>query len=300
MSADEPGQRSFFKYAAPETALAILKSQTVRYSSPLCFNDPFDIQTGLHLNFDIDSLPAKVLDRIQALAMARENPKVDPDNPWGQIVLKAREYYPTHGFPRDRWEQMTAQPFLQLPTEAKTLQVKVKNYWREMLPRMRVFCVSEDRDNLLMWVHYAKDHSGVVFEFLSLPQEDNPLSVARRVHYVDSPPSFYTEAEWVDDILTIHEFDHRELSRRYVYFKSAHWSYEREWRTWYLSSPASEGHYDDMPIRKSELAAVYIGCKAEASFAESVISLTRASFPNAKLYRASRGEDAYALEYKEI
>src|SRR6266481_7205780 len=45
-------RESFFKYMAPDTALKVLKSRSLRWSSPDCFNDPFDMGFDLHLNID--------------------------------------------------------------------------------------------------------------------------------------------------------------------------------------------------------------------------------------------------------
>jgi len=301
MPTEGPGKRSFFKYAAPDTVLAFLKNRTVRYSSPLTFNDPFDVQVGLHFDFDLNALHRKVLDRLCELATAPTEPQVETTDPWGQLVLLVRQHYPAHGFPHDRWETMTAEVFGWLVNEIQTTQRQVQEHWRNtLLPGVRVFCVSEDRDNLLMWAHYARDHTGAVLEFLSLPDEDNPLSVARPVIYVDHPPPFFTEAEWLDDILSVRKSNLTDLSRRYVYSKSMHWSYEREWRVWYPRIPAPERLYDDMPIRQSEFAGLYIGCKAEESFAAEAISLAHRAFPNARMYRARKIEDDYALEYAEI
>ncbi len=91
-------------------------------------------------------------------------------------------------------------------------------------------CVSEERSNLLMWAHYAKDHTGAVFEFLSLPDEGNPLLVAEPVMYVDHPIPFFTESEWLDHIFSVRRLNESELYKRYVYTKSSDWRYEREWR----------------------------------------------------------------------
>jgi hypothetical protein len=301
MATEGPGKRSFFKYAAPDTVLVILRNKTVRYSSPLTFNDPFDIQVGLHFDFDVDDLHHKVLNRLYELATAPTAPQVDTNDPWGQLVLLAREHYPTHGFPRGKWETMTAELFAWLVNEFKTTQRQIQEHWRNaLLPGVRVFCVSEDRDNLLMWAHYTRDHTGAVFEFLSLPDEDNPLSVARPVVYVDHPPPFFTEVEWLDDIFSIRKFDLTALSRRYVYSKSVHWSYEREWRVWYPRIPAPKTLHDEMPIRQSEFAALYIGCRAKDSFVADATSLARSAFPSVRIYRARKIEDDYALEYKEI
>jgi hypothetical protein len=64
------GRTHFFKYATTSTALAILTSSSVRYSSPLLFNDPFDLQTGMPLRFDMNVLPERLFARIEALARA--------------------------------------------------------------------------------------------------------------------------------------------------------------------------------------------------------------------------------------
>lgn len=296
-----PGKRSFYKYAPPETVLSILRNRTVRYSSPLTFNDPFDIQSGLHFEFDLSTLHGKVLDRLHELVAQPTEPSVDADDPWGKLVLLVRQHYPMHGFPRERWEEKTAEAFAWLVGEIRSTQQKYQeHWWKTLLPGIRVFCVSEERDNLLMWAHYARDHTGAVLELLSLPDEDNPLSIARAVQYVDQPPPFFSEAEWLDDILSVRKFDMRELNHRYAYFKSKHWAYEREWRVWYPLSPDSTRAYDDMPIRNSEFASLYLGCNAREPFASDAIALARANFPGIHIYRATRRDDEYALQYTEI
>lgn len=208
MRTDPPGKRPFFKYASPDTAIAILQSRKVRYCAPVTFNDPFDVQSGLHFDFDLSGLPEKVLCRIGELASAPDEPTVDPTNPWGKLVLEARRYFPTHGFPRDRWLPSIESAFDSLLNVFEQTRIDFQNHWKTiMLPGVRVFCVTEDRDNLLMWAHYARDHKGAVFEFCSLPEEDNPLSVATAVDYVDAPPSFFSEQEFINDILSIERLD---------------------------------------------------------------------------------------------
>lgn len=299
MLTDPPSKRPFYKYASPETTLAVLKSRAFRYSSPLLFNDPFDVQSGLHFDFDIGTLHGKVLDRIQELAAAPTEPTLNRADNWGKIVLEARKYYPTHGFPRDRWEELTAEPFSWLVQQIKLTQRQYQQHWRDkLLPSMRVFCVSEERDNLLMWAHYGRDHKGVVFELWSLPEEDNALSVAQPVHYVDTPPPFFTESEWLDDMVAIKKFDQDELYQRYASSKSQQWSYEREWRVWYPL--ASEGLLDDVDIRPSEFTSLYFGCRAASEFIDEVLTLLRSIFPDVRCFRALKKEDAYALEYEEI
>lgn len=298
---EAPAVQLFYKYTTPNTALAILRSKTFRYSSPLLFNDPFDFQSGLHLDFDIATLPSKIFNRLEKIASAQNEPKVDAGDPWGQLAKIVWLNYRDYGFPRTKFEQLAGPLLLQLAEEIQATQQKYQEHWlTKFLPGLRVFCVSEDRDNLLMWAHYAKDHTGAVFELRSLPEEDNPLSVAQPVEYSVKPPPFFTENEWLDEIFSIKRADHRELNRRYAYAKSAKWDYEREWRVWYPVIPAPEVLWVDNPIRINEVSALYIGCRADPSFASDVVELMRQTFPSARLYRAIKVEGAYTLKYSEI
>ena len=173
-------------------------------------------------------------------------------------------------------------------------------WWDTLVPRLRIFCVSEDRDNLLMWAHYAKDHTGVVFEFMFLPDGDNPLSIAKPVIYVERPEPFFTEAEWLDDMTSIRKLDRDWLFLRYPLLKSDHWKYEREWRVWYPLDHPQDALYDDLDIRPAEFAALYIGCRAEPATVAKIVDLTRTAFPATKIFQARKSEMDYALEYDEI
>ena len=151
-----------------------------------------------------------------------------------------------------------------------------------------------------MWAHYAKDHTGAVFEFLSLPEADNPLSVARPVRYVDRPPSFFTEREWVDHILTLKRLEPEKLYRRYGYYKSAHWGYEREWRVWYPLGAEADGLFEDLSIRSSEFSRLDFGCRADPDFVHEAAALARSAYPGLRIYRAQKSDTEFGLDYDEI
>lgn len=296
----EPGKRSFFKYTTPDTAIKILDSKTVKYSSPLFFNDPFDVQSGLHLNFDLNFLPGHTLDRIFELITSDKAPSLDATEPLCKLILLARKKYGHEGFDRERWRQRLLPTLITVAESIAQWQVEYQQKWTDLLPKMRVFCVTEDRDNLLMWAHYAKEHTGVVFEFVSLPDEDNPLSVARKVKYVREPPSFLTRGEWIDDILGLQRFNLDDFSRRYALIKSSQWRYEKEWRVWYPNHGPSTEPHTFMPINPHELKALYIGCQAGQPFLEKVVPLARLAFPQLRLFQARKSNARFCLEYTEV
>lgn len=293
-----PGKRPFYKYLSPDATLAILETGKVRYSSPLKFNDPFDLQSGLHFDFDLSTLHDKVLDRLEVLAASPIPPPVDPEDVWGKIVLEVRRHFPMHGFPKARWRERTVDSFSQLEGIIRQTQEGYRLHWREkLLPGVRVFCVSEERDNLLMWAHYAQDHKGAVFELWSLPDEDNSLSVAQPVDYVEYPVPFFTEAEWVDDFMGIKKLDSTALYRKYTYSKGRQWEYEKEWRVWYPFSTSES--YDYASINPKELRAVYIGCQAEPEFKAKVLAGLKCMFPETRVFQAKKSDSHYRLDYTD-
>lgn len=150
-----------------------------------------------------------------------------------------------------------------------------------------------------MWAHYARDHKGAVFEFWSLPEEDNPLSVARPVQYSANPLPFFSEQEFLDDILAIRKLDFSQLYHRYAYHKSKHWKYEKEWRVWYPLSKSS-GFYDTVPVRPSEFRALYLGCQICDEDKRALLELVRKHFPSTRVFQAAKSAVAYELEYTEI
>ncbi len=57
-------RRVFYKYVTAEVAKIILATRKLRWSSPLLFNDPFDVTQELRLNFDAAELNAALTDRL--------------------------------------------------------------------------------------------------------------------------------------------------------------------------------------------------------------------------------------------
>ena len=293
------GCRPFYKYVTSTTAIDMLESGQARYSTPLLFNDPFDTQSGLHFDFDTATLHDAVVDRIVELASSSTEPEVDKNDVWGKVVLEVRRNYKKTGFNKERWMQLTHQSFAALLETIHKTRNDYERHWQEVqLPQMRVFCVSEDKDNLLMWAHYAQDHKGAVFELWSLPDEDNHLSVATPVDYSDDPIPFFTKKEWVDDLVGLKRLDITSLYKRYACTKSKNWAYEREWRVWYPLSKTDK--YDFSPIRQSELKAVYLGCQAEASFKSDILRLIANRYPETRVFQAKKKINAYALKYTDV
>lgn len=300
MNYPKHNRENFFKYTSAEAAIKILESSSVIYRSPLQFNDPFDIQSGLHFDFDIESLPDIIWNEIERLVEQDKAPGVSTTGPFGILVHNIWAMKQAHSFPKEDLKTVTRPPLIKLKNVAITTQQQYqKHWWENFLPRLRVFCVSETKDNLLMWSHYSKDHTGVVLEFRVLPEQDNALCAAEPIRYTGSPPPFFTKREWLDEIFDVHPLNEQALYFRYAYVKSDVWSYEREWRVWDLLPKALPDLSSKYSLHQNETAAIYLGCKIEASKRETILALL-SRHPACKPFQARKAADEFRLDFDPI
>ena len=264
------------------------------------FNDPFDIQSGLHFDFDIEAFPDKLLNRIKQLVESEQKPEMALRHPMENIISLMREKNTTHGIPEELLQGILRPFLVSLRDDMIKLQLDYQKGWRDFLPRLRVFSVSEEKDNLLLWAHYGESHTGVVFEFLVLPQEDNPLCVAEPVIYSEAPPSLHTQEDWIDETMGISNLNHEELYFRYAYVKSDVWAYEKEWRVWDLIPERQEALYSEYPLRDKEIAAVYLGCKISPDDKTELLTLMSQKQPHAKIFQARKASDEFRLDFQEL
>lgn len=118
-----------YQYVSFDTAIKILKSQCLQYSSPSKFNDPFDLSIGF-LDTTISS------DRIQKLASGIISPR------------EVREKIIENHSKNPLW---------------------FSNYFdnaiNETKSQIGISCFSKSHTKTLMWSHYADKHAGVCFGF---------------------------------------------------------------------------------------------------------------------------------------
>jgi hypothetical protein len=95
------------------------------------------------------------------------------------------------------------------------------------------------------------------------------------------------------------ELNERELYRRYVYMKSTHWQYEREWRVWYPHSDKTQT-FDTIPIRPNEFKAIYLGCCIREKTKQDILTLIKRNFPDTLVFQACKAADSYGLLFAEV
>src|SRR5712692_6390018 len=124
-----------------KVAKIVLATRRLRWSSPLLFNDPFDITQELRLNFDEHGLSAALTDRVAWLVEYGDSSTVTHPV-YGRLVRLAMRASP------DKRRAMASELRTRLratPGQAEVLK-EVKDKWRAMVPTFRVLCLSEVND----------------------------------------------------------------------------------------------------------------------------------------------------------
>jgi|GEM_PF-6739760 len=196
--------------------------------------------------------------------------------------------------------------------------------------------LTEDKDNLLMWAHYASNHSGFVIEFDTKHNffhgNDKYLF---KVECNEMRPEVETN-EFASLIVEIvnHIENNKKIPEEYlskisrVFRKSTDWIYEKEWRLITTSNKAinyaefkddidvinlggdkdlNRGLIGDdylafLEIPISSIKAIYCGNKMKSSKIRKLFFLTKYNpiFSHIKLMRAEIDDILYKLNYVTI
>lgn len=291
----------FYKYSDIETAEAILTNQSFRFSSPLKFNDPFDTQNELSIDFDMSKLAPAVMSVIEKYVKS-DLPLPNPGDGFGKVILRLREVEKSQGYKKEKLEDLIFPLLDQIMDEINHGINKLNEEWKISLQESRVFCVTEDNDNLLMWAHYARDHTGLVFQLATLAKENDILSAARKVHYKESPVHFFSLQELVKWVLFCVEPDFRKvLFTTHAHQKSEHWYYEKEWRVVDLQQHEykTELHVDHKFVPK-QLEKIFFGCKADPRDIDRLSLIAKGINPSVGIFQSIKKPLEYALDFKEI
>jgi Protein of unknown function (DUF2971) len=260
----------FYKYTSARVAKTVLATRRLRYSSPLRFNDPFDVTQELRLNFDERGLYAALCERV---AWLTEHGDATPvRHPvFGPLLRLAMDAGADAR--RAMASELRRQAGSPTPGQAEALK-ELKDRWRVLVPTFRILCLSEVNDSAPMWYHYADGYKGIVLQFSAVEDVDSVFRVARPVVYQDTP-SIADANAWVSCVL--HEGDARwqDLFMEYLYVKKREWSYEKEWRVPVPGRRRSDDNelFGDYGFHARELTAIYFGPRCSEQDREDLLKL---------------------------
>lgn len=148
-----------------------------------------------------------------------------------------------------------------------------------------ILSLTTDKDNLLMWSHYAENHEGYILEYDINSQSFNPIGEhAKYNNNVQLIKIKYTNKPISQDIRHKAKFSQ-------LFNKSKCWNYEKEYR--FIA-----GFYGKYEYERKSLKAIYLGANSskelESIFYDFCIG------KNISLFKARIPYGSFLLEFEKI
>lgn len=247
-----------------DIAIKMLTDPYIWFSNPKSFNDPFELPEVFEASWNID-------EEWTDFKFAYEHHKQKLD------VLK--------GF-KDVSDAYLTLKYQNQDVLNKILEMKVSAF-NETLNKTGVACFSRYYDNILMWSHYAKKHTGIVIGYnYDLIKSDHENLLGSDVDYRHHPKKLKT-GHYAGDIK---DFIRSEYTSRKLFNKHPSWAYEQEFR---LINATGDGKYS---INKDYISELYLGCNIDKDIREALLAITKGL--NLKTYNMEKSDNSY-LQRKE-
>lgn len=234
-------------------SLAILRNGTIRFTPPKDFNDPFDCVYGIS-NDHFHS--AQELKKVIAQA------GIEKLSPAKRLLLAKRV------------------------SHIQKKEMDDLSYFEKLHVNFGVCCLNHNPLNILMWSHYAKNHTGFLIEFKFSKKE---LSKgAGLLNFLPIPVNYVKMIPVVSKTDRLNS-DGRVITEKVYLTKSEEWRYEKEFRIlkYNITNPIQ-------PFSQQKfLCSVIAGLKIDKSDREELEKICKQN--NIPFYIAERISNQYGL-----
>lgn len=271
---------TLYKYTTSETASIVLETGKLRWQSPCQFNDVHELQRMPVLSPSFEegrSIYAQSLVDIIYISKVNDFLKYSQ---WSQDLLSQ--------IAKLKNNNVSAQEALEkiqpsIPKSEKALgeilRISTENNNDGSL---RCFCLTESKNNGLMWGHYGESYAGCVFGFRHIEKLSTPFHAAEKVEYYPEAPVIGSA---LDFLLYGPTKELNKATRLSIYYsKSLDWSYEKEWRV-IVKRPHDQKKYSDFKFYPEELESITIGPRMDASRKANILNLINSRYSNCEIYQ---------------
>lgn len=177
--------------------------------------------------------------------------------------------------------------FQKIQKRTPGFNMMIENTNQELFNRfkkyVKVACFSETYDSMLMWSHYAKNHTGFCIEYDTTKSklfEELALPVIYKNERYDATNCMITRSP--------------NIACNAVLYKSTDWSYEKEWRMF-----ETVEYFKNKPEclnLKNAISAIYLGACTKESDNDKICEVKKwAKGSNIKIYKMSLDSASYNL-----
>jgi hypothetical protein len=270
-----------FRYYKAEQALSVLNDLEIRTSIPNTLNDPFELSP----NIDPSQFTRK---RCEAFLRNDHNVQM-----WYEREGRQRGFTSKKAFKRWYLKDIPRRAAELLPKVPSNVERVRGNFANDFSKHWRLLCASRTANSILMWSHYAANHTGIVIEF---DTQEEPFSqigewcVLPVVYSAKKPDyvHFNRYSKFQNAMFTV------------AATKAPDWSYEQEVRIVLAASASTLREVRFLPVTPASITGVYLGCRAlPATGAAIRTALSQPHFKHVRLLRAELDHGEYALNFRE-
>ncbi|HEY4248263.1 MAG TPA: DUF2971 domain-containing protein [Lacunisphaera sp.] len=276
---------SFFKYLSASTAKLVLENNSLRWSSPRLFNDPFDVPR--ELSFGITAVEMSEAYRRRLVSLIQHPPDETSElSPQVRLIVDTVKQGIT---PELRAEMIAAlnEP-LQAQQTTDASMDELRDLWRGWIPDFRILCLTESPAHSAMWFHYADQYKGAVLEFNCNDDSDSAWRIAQPVTYPATKPDVFEADGWAKLMMMPIKRAIETMFHVSTYTKSPDWSYENEWRITSFKRPDDTGLFTDYKFAPRDLSAIYLGPLISPVDKASLLAVA-AKYPHVRISEVAIG-----------
>jgi len=285
---------TFYKYTTTSTAELVLQNKSLRWSSPLLFNDieecqfaPFT-QEQFVKAFDTYK---NILDQCASGCLLFD---IGSFSETTRLLINTVRL----GKKMDKGTSLLSDEML-MNHEAMHREYINKG----LINCFRILCVTTAYDNHLMWAYYGDQHYGCVFELEDVFLEKPYLLKEGEVRYHENiePLSNPLDMFLYGETAKVHDLMVKDV----IFSKGANWKHEQEYRFMFnesfgqvttkldlrtnkfetIAQNQSDKSYTDVPISKDSFKSIIFGARTSVDEIEKIVAVVSEHKFKCKLYQ---------------
>ncbi|HEY4788136.1 MAG TPA: DUF2971 domain-containing protein [Bacteroidales bacterium] len=267
-----------YQYFSIESGMEFLRTNKLRLSSLTEFNDPFEFLPKTNYSSELQN---KNINKTLELIPNIEN-----------LIKETKKYKGNRGLFEILIDGVIG---LDYSTNELEKEISIIKHYVKCIETFQISCFSEIRDNILMWGHYSRKHTGIVIAFdTAMDYWRNDLI---KVNYNDerieapnyafnSNNNLVAKDKWQIDLLST---------------KSSCWSYELEWRYIKFKEDCKEdekGYYKLVP--NECIKEIILGCRIDSGNVTEIINIQKNNKENTKLLQAKPDSNTFSIDFENL
>lgn len=294
--------KQYYKYTDTRGLAAILVGNSLKFSRPRDFNDPFDVRIGSIVPDNLDQYLHDMGKEFHEIMCS----EFDQSLLQPELVIRDKIILINNtlkSMSPESKKNFTDEFLAASPLYNKENILKLMREQQAELNRtvnnLGVFSCCQNFDQPRMWAHYADDHKGAVIGLRADLPNDSALQLLKPVRYVDEFAEYTQAKKMVHMQLFMTPQKMAEAMLEMLFYdKARQWESEQEHRLTILDYIPDDKPYQLLPLHKGELTDIYFGMKFDTTHQSKLMMLAAYNHPHVKFYKMDMAGNAYSMVAK--